>query len=424
MKKQTAIVLGYGSRGSIYAKYAVDRPDELEVVAVAEPIEKRQAVAKGQHNLSDDKIVADWEELTSQPKMADIAIICTQDKMHLAPALACIEKGYNILLEKPIAPTAKECKIITEAAEKKGVKVIICHVLRFTDFWSKLKNILDNGEIGEIMSIIHMENVGHLHQSHSFVRGNWRNSVESAPMILAKTCHDMDILQWLIGKDCKKIQSFGSLSFFNKENRPEGAPDYCMEGCPAADECVYHAKKVYYYDKDNWFKGVATNSVITPPTDEQTLAAIQPGKPYGRCVFACDNDVVDHQVVNMEFDGGCTVSFTMSAFNEGGRFIRIFGTKGEIVGDMEKDTISIFSFKTRKTTEYNLDKTDSSIVGGHGGGDTGIMRDTLAYFADGTMSKSICSLRTSYMNHIMSFAAEESRLKGTVIDLEEFSKEI
>ena len=167
MKKQTAIILGYGSRGSTYAQYAVKNPDELEIVAVAEPIEKRQAVAKEQHNLTDDKIVPTWENLTDLPKMADIAIICTQDKMHLAPALACIEKGYDILLEKPIAPTAKECKIITEAAEAKGVKVIICHVLRFTDFWSKLKNILDSGEIGKVMSIIHMENVGHLHQSHS-----------------------------------------------------------------------------------------------------------------------------------------------------------------------------------------------------------------------------------------------------------------
>ena len=220
MEKLTAIILGYGMRGQAYAKYAVSQPDKLKIVAVAEPEPSRRAYAKELHNIPDENLFDDWKKLAALPKMADFAIIGTQDQMHLEPALECIEKGYNLLLEKPMAPTAEECKIITEAAEKKGVKVIVCHVLRFTQFWTKLKDIIDNGDIGEIVSIIHTENVGNTHQSHSFVRGNWRNTEESAPMILAKSCHDTDIMQWLIGKDCKKVQSFGSLKHFRKENQP------------------------------------------------------------------------------------------------------------------------------------------------------------------------------------------------------------
>ncbi len=421
MKKLTAVILGYGMRGQAYAKYSVDHPEELEIVAVAEPVEDKLNLAKRQHNLLEDKCFTTWEQLADLPKIADFAVISMQDNMHCEQSLKMIEKGYNLLLEKPMAPTAHECKLISEAAEKKGVKIIVCHVLRFTQFFCKIKDIIDNGDLGDIMSMVHMENVNDLHQSHSFVRGNWRNSKESAPMILAKSCHDTDIIQWLIGKPCKKVQSFGSLTHFTKENRPEGAPDYCVQGCPKADECLYNAVKLYYDDKDNlWFRGVATNKVL--PTDEEVMEAITTG-PYGRCVYACDNDVVDHQVVNMEFEGGTTVSFSMNAFNKGGRFIRIFGTMGELYGDMDENTIEVFSFKTREFTNYNLNKIGHDITSGHGGGDTGIMVDLMKYFGEDEQSKSICNINTSYMNHLICFAAEESRLNGTVIDLEKFAEE-
>jgi predicted dehydrogenase len=421
MKKLSAICLGYGMRGQIYSRYSTEHPDQLEIVAVAEPEESKRAFAKERHNLADDRIFDDWKKLTDLPKMADFAMICTQDKMHLEPALACIEKGYNLLLEKPMAPTAEECRIITEAAEKKGVKVIVCHVLRFTPFWYKLKDIIDSGEVGDIMSIIHMENVGNLHQSHSYVRGNWHNSKDSAPMLLAKSCHDMDILQWLIGKECKKVQSFGSLTHFTKENQPEGAPDYCLAGCPHSDTCFYDPIRFYVNTPDNEWRDVVADKVN--PSDEEVYEALKRG-PYGKCVYACNNDVVDHQVVNMEFEGGCTVSFTMNAFNQGGRFIRLFGTKAEVVADMDGGTIDIYSLATKEHNLIELNKIGGTIFEGHGGGDTGIMVDAIKYFNNETPSKSICSLRTSYLNHLICFAAEDSRLNNTVINLDDFTNKI
>ena len=422
MKQLTAIVVGCGMRGTAYADYSLEHGDRLKITAVADPNDNKRGHAKDKYKLDDSRVFKDWKEIAELPRMADFAIIATQDKMHYEPALAFIDRGYDLLLEKPMAPTAEECKAITKAAEKKGVKVVVCHVLRFTKFWYKLKDMIDDGEIGDIVSIVHMENVGNRHQSHSYVRGNWRNTSESAPMLLAKSCHDIDILQWLIGKKCRRVQSFGSLTYFTAKNRPKGAPDHCVQGCPEADNCFYNAVKLYYDDKGNdWFRGVAADKVA--PTDEDVMEAITRG-PYGRCVFACDNDVVDHQVVNLEYEDGVTVSFTMNAFNEGGRYIRIFGTKGEIYADMEHERIDLYSFAAREHTVIELDKINGDITGGHGGGDTGIIIDALKYFNNEPTSKSICDVRTSYLNHITTFAAEESRLCGKVIDVNEFADNI
>ena len=419
MGKIQAVVLGYGNRGASYSDYAVKYPDELEIVAVADPIANRLQYAAQLHSLPEDRIFTDWRQIADQPKMANFAIIATQDHMHLEPALAMIEKGYNLLLEKPMATTPAECKQITEAAEKKGVGIIVCHVLRFTSFWTTLKGIIDSGAIGKVMSITHMENVGNRHQSHSFVRGNWRKTSEATPMILAKCCHDTDLIQWLIGKSCKKVQSFGSLTYFTKENKPAGAPARCTDGCPHADTCFYNAIKLYYDDKNNtWFRSVIANTV-TNPSDEAVMEALRTG-PYGRCVYDCDNDVVDHQIVNMEFEDMTTASLSMNAFNKGGRFIRIFGTEGEITMG-EGKWFDVYSFADRQTTQVPIDTIGNSISSGHGGGDVGIMIDAVNYFGNGIASPSVCDIRMSYLSHLIAFAAEESRLTGTVVDLEEYS---
>ena len=325
---------------------------------------------------------------------------------------------YDILLEKPISPDPWECIKTAEAAEENGVRVIVCHVLRYTPVFMTLKDMIDDGKVGDIMSINHEECVNNVHQSHSFVRGNWGNSKRSSFMLLQKSCHDLDILQWLIGKRCVKVQSFGSLSYFIGKNMPEGAPEYCIDGCPVGDKCLYNAVKLYLDDKDNgWFRGACAREAN--PTDAQVEKAIRTTQ-YGKCVFRCDNDVVDHQTVNVLFEDDVTVTFTMNAFNAGGRFIHIMGTKGEIHASIDGDSpIELYDFETKEKSLIPMSGKDG-ITGGHGGGDRGIISALYDYLVGTYTGKSISGIRESSNNHLIVFAAEESRKNGTVVDLSEF----
>lgn len=424
MKKMTAVIIGYGGRGATYANYAIKFPEKLEIVAVAEPREHKRATIRELHNLSDDHIYTDWRDLAKQPKLADIAVIATQDNAHYEPAIALIEKGYHLLLEKPMAFTASECKGITEAAEKKGVQVVVCHVLRFTKFYKKLKDIVDDGSVGRIMSVSHYEDVGLPNYMHSFVRGNWRHTDFSCPMIVAKTCHDFDIIQWIIGKQCKKVQSFGTYNEFIPENKPEGAPERCIDGCPYGDTCYYNAMKFYFNPGDpvnNMWRRATTDTVL-PPTDEQVMDALK-NTNYGMCIYNSGQNIVDHQVVNMEYEDGTTVTLTMNPFNRGDRYTRIYGTDGFIEASMHEATIKIYSFATKEWTTVQVELLDDSIAGGHGGGDYAIMDELLAACSGKEVTKSICDVRTSYLNHLQAFGAEYSRLNGgEVVDIEEWAK--
>ena len=418
-KKVRAILIGSGDRGTTYVTHAKTYCPEFELIAVVDPNPVRRNYVQKMYDLPDSACYDDYREVLSQPKMADVAIIATQDKMHFEPAMMAIEQGYQLLLEKPVAPTPWECVQISEAANKKGVFVCVCHVLRFTAFFQLLKDLIDGGRIGDVMHIVHTEGVGNVHMSHSFVRGNWRNSETSCPMILAKSCHDMDILLWLVGKHCTKVQSIGSLTYFTKDNMPEGAPEYCHQGCPAAENCIYNAYRVYL--KDRMFAEQATNK--KNPTDEDILRTITTTN-YGRCVFQSDNNVVDHQTVNLQYEGGATVSFTMCAFNNGGRSLNIMGTMGEIHANMEDDSVTLFDFRTRKTERIMIPNAvqDETINGGHGGGDQGIVRTFCKYITGDYEGNSITNIDTSIESHLIAFAAEEARVNGTTIDVREYRK--
>ena len=420
MKKVRAILIGSGNRGTTYATLAHDNCPELELVALVDPNPVRRDYVQKMYNLPDSACYNDYHEVLEREKFADMAIIATQDKMHFEPAMMAIEKGYHLLLEKPVAPTPEECVKIAEAANKKGVHVVVCHVLRFSPFFMRVKKLIDEGRIGDVLNVIHVERVGNAHMSHSFVRGNWRNSKTSSPMILAKSCHDMDILLWLIGKHCTRVQSFGALTYFTKENMPEGAPEYCVQGCPAAENCPYDARRIYL--KDRMFIEHATNK--KNPTDEDILRAITETN-YGKCVFQSDNDVVDHQVVNLEYEGGATVSFNMCAFNTGGRSIRIMGTKGEIFGNMSDEYVSLFDFQKHATEHIMISDAvlDESINGGHGGGDCGIVRSFCQLMTGDYQGNSITDIDTSIESHLIAFAAEEARLTGKTIDMREFKEQ-
>jgi len=425
MKQLSLILIGGGDRGSSYLKSLQINPEQFKLVGLAEPVKEKREYLRDLYNVPEDMCFESYEDILKLPKFADVAMICTQDKMHYDPAMKAIEKKYDLLLEKPVAPTPEECFRISEAAQQNGVKVLVCHVLRYTPFYKSLKKLITDGKLGEVINITHTEDVGNVHMSHSFVRGNWRKTEESAPMILAKCCHDTDLLQWLLNEPCTKVQSFGSRTFFRSENAPEGAPKRCLDGCPHKDTCYYYAPELYRIDtaEVKHFRAIAANKF--DPNDAEVDEVLKTS-PYGRCVYYCDNDVVDHQVVNMQFGSDKHVTLTMSAFNKGGRVSTFMGTKGELRADMENQSLEFYDFATRETTQvYTPDaEFDQSIAGGHGGGDSGIMQDLYEYIANNNPSDSISDISVSCRSHLICFAAEQSRLEGTVIDMDEYIKSL
>lgn len=425
MKKLSLILIGGGDRGSSYLKFLQINPECFKVVALAEPVKEKREYLQDLYNVPESLCFESYEEVLNMPKFADIVMICTQDKMHFEPAMKAIDKKYDLLLEKPIAPTANECIEISQAARNNGVKVLVCHVLRYTPFYKCIKRIIRSGKLGDVVNINHIEGVGNVHMSHSFVRGNWRKADESAPMILAKCCHDTDLIQWLLDEPCTKVQSFGSLAHFCSENIPENATNRCTDGCPYQDSCFYYAPALYKIDtaEVQHFRAIAANKFN--PTDEE-VDEILKISPYGRCVYCCDNDVVDHQIVNMQFGNNKHATLSMSAFNKGGRKTTFMGTKGELYADMENQQVEFYDFATmRKTNLYTPDSEfDQSIAGGHGGGDSGIMQDLYEYIANNNPSDSISDISVSCMNHLICFAAEESRINNTVIDMNEYENTI
>ena len=423
MKKVKVILIGAGNRGTTYSNLGAENCPEFELVGVADPDPVRRNYIRDKFNLPEERCFTTWEHILDMPKWADAAIIATQDQLHFAPAMKAIELGYDLLLEKPAAPTPEECLQIARAAEKKGVRVVVCHVLRFTPFFRLLKQLIDEGKVGRVMNVVHVECVGNVHQSHSYVRGNWRDARTSSPMILAKSCHDLDIIQWLLDEPCTRVQSFGSLTYFCKENRPEGAPEFCMDGCPVEKDCPYSALRIY---KDRGFPSFVRSATKKHnPTDEDVLDTIR-NTSYGKCVFQSDNNVVDHQVVNLEYKSGATVSFNMSAFNRGGRKLRIMGTKGEITAEMNRDYVTLFDFDTREETKIMIADAvkDESIQGGHGGGDRGIIRSFCQLLTDSYTGCSVTDIGTSVQNHLTAFAAEEARLSGETVQLDRYIEEL
>lgn len=418
MKQVTAILIGAGARGRIYSQYALDYPKELKIVAVAEPNVDRRNKFCETWKIPLDSQYDSWEGLLGQPCVADVAIICTLDELHTAPTLLALEKGYHVLLEKPMSNTETECREIVQKAEKAGRILSICHVLRYTPFYQKLKELIDTGVIGKIAVINQIENVGYWHQAHSFVRGNWRNSNETSPMILQKSCHDLDIILYLLGQDCISLSSFGSLRHFTSENAPEGAPMRCLDGCPHSKVCPYYAPKIYLTDNIGW----PTDMLTTDLSYKGRVKALEEG-PYGYCVYHCDNNVVDRQVVNMEFENGAVASFVMTAFTtDNARQIKIMGTKGQIAGDMESNIITIHLFGEERSNIIEVSLPQEKNNYGHGGGDYHLMKDFVHLVASNGEKDSLSSATVSLQSHLMCFAAEQSRLQGAVINMKEFTK--
>lgn len=426
-KQITFAICGCGVRGlQAYAAYQKQHPDRMRIVAGADPDPERLEILRREYGVPSEHLYLTAEELLEQPRLADVAIIATQDRQHVPHALLALEKGYHLLLEKPISPSLSDCRQLLEKAHETGRHVVVCHVLRYTPFYAAMHDILHSGRIGKLETLDAVEHVAYWHHAHSFVRGNWRRSEETSPMILAKSCHDMDILRWLAGRKCLKVSSFGSLDYFRPECSPEGAAKRCLDGCQCKEDCPYDAEKIYLTNPKSGLRTAGSGwpcSVLTNhPTEESIYEALRTG-PYGRCVFHCDNNVVDHQTVNLEFADNITATFTMTAFTmDCHRTIKATGTLGEAEGDLEDNKIIVRTFG-KGTEIIELGSIDNEFAG-HGGGDHGIMDSVCSLITQGE-GQGLTSVDVSVESHIMALAAEESRQKGgACVTLEEFFKNV
>jgi len=413
----TMAIAGAGARGFAYAEAASSLPDPVRVVAVAEPREAQRRRFLDAFSVPEAGAFEDWRVLAAQPRLADFVVISLLDDQHVDAAIAFAEKGYDILLEKPMATTEEDCERIVEAIDAAGVRFAVSHVLRYTPFTLALQEILRSGEIGEIVNIDHLEPIGHWHFAHSFVRGNWRREDESSSLLLQKSCHDIDWLCAIVGRPVERISSFGSLRHFRPESRPEGASDRCTS-CAVESSCPFSALRFYRRGLESPGTGEeymarVMSGDLTPESVEQ---ALEEG-PYGRCVYASDNDVVDHQVVQLGFEGGVVVSFTMTAFSEGAnRKTRIFGTKGQINADGRM--IEIFDFMTGQTRVVDTDVHGHAAEDGHAGGDIGLVRAYVDALRSEDPSALASGARESLASHRVVFAAERARRTGTIVRLD------
>lgn len=406
-KPITAITLGAGARGNVYGNYAVSYPKNLDIVGVAEPIKIRNERYTKKHNIPETNRFDTWERVFERPKFADAIIITTPDNLHYAPCMKALQMGYDILLEKPISPSEKECRDILKLAKKTGRIVAVCHVLRYAPYFIKLREIIQSGILGKVVSIQHFEPIEHIHMSHSYVRGNWHNSKQTTPIILAKSCHDLDILRWMLGKPSKSIQAFGDLSWFKKENAPEGSTARCTDGCKVENSCPYSALNIYHR-KRSW-----TYVFDLPEKKEEhgdfILNQLKTTN-YGRCVYRMENDQPDHYTTNILFEDNITASFSMEAFTSySGRRTRVMGTLGDVVGDMTSMTHT--DFLTGKKTEW---KQESD---GHGGGDWRLVNDWLTAISKKDVSLLTSTIDQSIESHIMGFMAEKSRKTNKVMSV-------
>ncbi|MVN91818.1 Gfo/Idh/MocA family protein [Mucilaginibacter aquatilis] len=413
-KAVTAITLGAGNRGSVYGNFAAKFPNEMQVVGVAEPNVFRNDKYAARHKISAENRFNTWEDVFKRPKFADAVIISTPDNLHYGPCMKALEMGYDVLLEKPIAPTEKECRDILAMAKKTGRIVAVCHVLRYAPYFVKMKELIAKGAIGEVISIQHFEPIEHTHMAHSYVRGNWHNSKQTTPIILAKSCHDLDIMKWVINKKSKSIVAMGDLKWFKKQNAPANSGTRCVE-CAVERDCPYSAIKEYAERGSR----ISVLDIPANVTDKKT-AVLEKLKTsnYGRCVYKMDNDQPDHYITSIQFEDQVTANFSMEAFTSyHDRRTRIMGSMGDMVGDMTELVVN--DFRTRKATKFKpvAEDVEEYKNSGHGGGDHLLARDFVQAVSQQNAALLTSTIDESIESHVMGFMAEASRKSGNVMDI-------
>jgi predicted dehydrogenase len=415
-----AVLVGAGNRGRfVFGGYALAKPDRLRITALAEPDDEKREQMAGEHGIPRERRFRDWKELLGGARLAPLAIVATGDTLHAEPALAALAGGYHVLLEKPMAPTPGECVRVVDAAEAAQRMLQIGHVLRYTPFYRRVHEITLSGVLGELVSLDLREDVAYWHMTHSFVRGKFRNREIAAPIILAKSCHDLDLMVWFAARPAIRVSSFGSLAHFRAAAAPAGAPQRCTDGCPAQRDCPHDAERFYLGPDDGIARIWPWSDLSLDPARESRRRALARG-PYGRCVYRCDNDVADHQVVAVEFEGGATASLTMQGLGSvEKRTVRISGTRGELFGVLQSGAIEVSRHGVFGSERHEMGGSEL----GHFGGDGGLLDHFSEVLARGAAGEVRASGRVSLESHLLGFAAERARLSGSVIEMEGFREE-
>ncbi len=413
-----AIIVGFGHRSMIYGDYSLKRPDRLKIVGVADPDRERCLAAAKRYGFGEDMCFASAQELAKKGKLADAIINGTMDHQHFETSAPLLALGYDMLLEKPFAVSEEEMRRLLAIIKENSNKVMICHVLRYSPFYLAIKKRIVNGEIGDIINIQTVENVSYHHVTTSYVRGKWANSdVCKTGMLLAKSCHDVDIMMWLMQPTRPaRVSSFGSLFQFRPENAPENAGTRCTVDCPLVDTCEHSAKRIYL-DHPYWWECYVWAELEHKEnvTTEDKINSLNNGNPYNRCVYKCGNNVVDNQTVSVFFENGATGTHNMvGGTSRSMRKIHITGTKGEIYGVLDDNIFTVSKVDPSSETGYTAEKVDMSDIGkdSHGGGDEALIADFCDHVLDGKESLSCTSIENSVAGHLTVFLADISRENG------------
>lgn len=423
------VLVGLGHRTMGYASYGLDHPDELRVVALVEPDPIRRRAAAELYGIGPERQYDDVSDLPAQP-LARAAINGTMDALHVPTSLVLLEKGYDLLLEKPIALDAAGVVTLQQRANELGRTVVVCHVLRHAPFYAAIKERIAAGEIGEVMTLELTESVAYDHMATGYVRGRWRRTDECGSSILmAKSCHDMDLMSWFAEPAAPvRATSAGSRRWFRPERAPEGAGTRCVVDCAIERDCAYSARRVYLEnDKHGFYSWESLEHLDRTPTEEEKLASLAGDNPMGRCVWHSDNDVADHQSVVVEYDSGATATLTVTTTAaRGDRTLHIVGTRGEIAGSLVDETFTVRTIDavtSGYTTETVVTTAPPDADGyaghGHGGGDLRLVADFLAVLQGREASLSTTALADSVNGHLAGFAAEQGRLERRWVELDE-----
>ncbi len=393
--------MGAGNRMHVYARL---HPQEMRVVAVVEPNRVRREQFATVCGVSEENCFESWEIFLRKEKMADAVFICTPDDMHYRPAMLALERGYDVLLEKPVAQTYQQCLDIVRKARELNRVAGVCHVLRYHPYFKKFREVVADKTLGELITVNHVESVGIERMTHSFVRGLWRKESETNPMILSKACHDLDLLVWLTGRKCLRVSSYGSLKWFRAEHAPVGSALRCTDGCAVERECPYSAVELYYRRK-RWLRHFDIPE--DGKEDEIIWEELKTG-PYGRCVYHCDNDVVDHQVVSMLLEDEVTVNFSMDAFTrDSGRRTHFMFSQGEVFGDERTLTVRHFH-SDREDEVYDFSEFYGE-CNYHGGADLDMVRDFLSAVRTRQPEALLTRIDSSLESHRIAFEIEKER---------------